>query len=208
VGGDAVARSAASTWWNWEDGSRPIHLRWPVEYCVIIPDGLPVHFLDTMLPYRSYIAGGRVDSLTAFFAVKKGDDDVRPVYDGSISGLNDSIWMPRFVLPTIQTHLRQDGKTLPMDNCTGILNHTPPPKKTNRRTSPIQPPNSVAFASKETPFTAHITRTGPAPTKPSSQKIHAVALDFENVTNGQHKAKRNALLKAPNPDPASQGSQE
>jgi hypothetical protein len=115
VGGDAVARSAASTWWNWEDGSRPIHWRWPVEY----RDGLPVPFLHTMLPYRipqgdekdpatktqliaklqkardwRYIAGGRVDSLTAFFAVKKGDDDVRPVYDGSISGLNDSIWMP------------------------------------------------------------------------------------------------------------------
>jgi hypothetical protein len=101
-----------------------------------------------------------------------------------------------------------DGNTSPMDNCTGTLNHTPPPKKTNRRTSPIQPPSSVAFASKETPLTAHITRTGPAPTKPSSQKIHAVALDFENVTNGQHKAKRNALLNAPNPDPASQGSQE
>jgi hypothetical protein len=29
------------------------------------------------------------------------------VYDGSVSGLNDCIWLPRFVLPTIQTHLRQ-----------------------------------------------------------------------------------------------------
>jgi hypothetical protein len=48
-----------------------------------------------------------VVSLTAFFGVKKGEDDVWPVYDGSISGLNDCIWMPRFVLPAIQTHLRQ-----------------------------------------------------------------------------------------------------
>jgi hypothetical protein len=56
---------------------------------------------------RRYIGPGKVVSLTAFFGVKKGDDDVRPVYDGSISGLNDCIWMPRFVLPTIQTHLRQ-----------------------------------------------------------------------------------------------------
>jgi hypothetical protein len=55
---------------------------------------------------RRYIAAGQVDLLTAFFAVKKGDD-VRPVYDGSVSGLNKSIWMPRFVLPTIQSHLRQ-----------------------------------------------------------------------------------------------------
>jgi hypothetical protein len=41
--------------------------------------------------------------------------------------------------------------TFPMDNCTGVPNNTPPPKKTNRRTSPIQPPSTVAFASKETP---------------------------------------------------------
>jgi hypothetical protein len=33
------------------------------------------------------------------------------VYDASVSGLNDSIWVPRFPLPTIQTHLRsvQEG---------------------------------------------------------------------------------------------------
>jgi hypothetical protein len=28
------------------------------------------------------------------------------VYDASVSGLNDAIWVPRFPLPTIQTHLR------------------------------------------------------------------------------------------------------
>jgi flagellar biosynthesis GTPase FlhF len=110
--------------------------------------------------------------------------------------------------PDTSKTLSVDEQTSPMDNCTGIPNHTPPSKKTNRRKSPIQPPSSVAFASKETPLTAHITRTGPAPTRPSSKKIHAVALDFENVTNGQNKAKRNALFKAPNPDPALQGKQE
>jgi hypothetical protein len=104
VGGDAVARSAAlRTWWSWEeDGSRPFHWQWPEEYCAMIRDGLPVYFLQTMHPYRfpqgdkkgpvtkaqlvsklqkacdrRYIAVGQVDSLTAFFAVKKGDDDVR-----------------------------------------------------------------------------------------------------------------------------------
>ena len=45
--------------------------------------------------------------LTAFFGVKKSETDVRPVYDGSDSGLNESIWMPRFALPMIQTHVRQ-----------------------------------------------------------------------------------------------------
>jgi hypothetical protein len=55
---------------------------------------------------RRYIAPGFVFSLTSFFAVPKGSDDIRMVYDASISELNDSIWVPRFPLPTIRTHLR------------------------------------------------------------------------------------------------------
>jgi hypothetical protein len=131
-GQDAVIRAARSSWWNWDDGSRPFHWRWQAEYIERIRDGIPVHFLSSMTPYlrpqgdekdptvkaqlieklqkvrdRRYIAPGRVSSLTAFFGVKKSDDDIRPVYDGSVSGLNDVVWMPRFVLPTIQTHLRQ-----------------------------------------------------------------------------------------------------
>lgn len=131
-GQDVVARTARATWWAWDEGSRPIHWRWPQEYQETIRDGLSVHFLQEMKLYRvpqgdekdagmkaqlveklqkardrRYIAPGRVVSLTAFFGVKKGEDDVRPVYDGSVSGLNDCIWVPRFVLPTIQSHLRQ-----------------------------------------------------------------------------------------------------
>ena len=55
---------------------------------------------------RRYIGPGFVVSLTAFFEVDKGEDDIRLVYDGSVSGLNDAIWMPRFALPTLNTHLR------------------------------------------------------------------------------------------------------
>jgi hypothetical protein len=54
---------------------------------------------------RRYIAPGYGVLLTTFFPVPKGEDDVRMVYDGSVSGLNDdAMWVPRFVLPTIQTH--------------------------------------------------------------------------------------------------------
>lgn len=55
---------------------------------------------------RRYIAPGFVSSLTSFVVVPKGSDDIRMVYDASVSGLNDSIWVPRFPLPTIRTHLR------------------------------------------------------------------------------------------------------
>jgi hypothetical protein len=40
------------------------------------------------------------------FSVQKGEDDIRVVYDGSVSGLNEVLWVPRFVLPTLRTHLR------------------------------------------------------------------------------------------------------
>ena len=39
---------------------------------------------------RRYIAPGFVSSLTSFFAVPKGSDDIRMAYDASVSGLNDS----------------------------------------------------------------------------------------------------------------------
>jgi hypothetical protein len=55
---------------------------------------------------RRYIAPGLVKSLTAFFAVAKGEDDICLVYDGSVSGLNLSIWVPQFFLPALRTHLR------------------------------------------------------------------------------------------------------
>jgi hypothetical protein len=41
---DAIARAARSSWWNWDDGSRPFHWRWPAWYMGIIRDGLPVYF--------------------------------------------------------------------------------------------------------------------------------------------------------------------
>jgi hypothetical protein len=54
---------------------------------------------------RGYISPGVVKSpLTAFFAMPKGDDGIQLVYDGTVSRLNTSIWVPRFFLPTIRTH--------------------------------------------------------------------------------------------------------
>jgi hypothetical protein len=55
---------------------------------------------------RRYIGEAFARSLTAFFAVPKGLDDIQIVYDGTVSGLNECIWVPRFVLSTVKTHLR------------------------------------------------------------------------------------------------------
>jgi hypothetical protein len=61
----------------------------------------------TKVRLRRYIGPGFVVALTAFFHVPKGEDDLHLLYDGScVSSLNDAMWMPRFVLPTLNTHLR------------------------------------------------------------------------------------------------------
>jgi len=46
-----------------------------------------------------------VKSLTNYFPVEKGDDDIRVVYDGTKSGLNGALWAPTFGLPTVETLL-------------------------------------------------------------------------------------------------------
>ena len=47
-----------------------------------------------------------VKSNIKYFAVAKGEDDIRLVYDASANGLNDCVWSPSFWLPTINTLVR------------------------------------------------------------------------------------------------------
>ena len=60
---------------------------------------------------RRYSGPGVIKSLTAFFdvdKVKEGNKvmDIRMVYDGTISGFNDSLEVPKFGRPTLRSHLR------------------------------------------------------------------------------------------------------
>ena len=129
---DGIGRAMETTWWEWTDGSTPFFWRWPAFYLETIRDGLRVWFDDKEVPCnklpqrrehdedvrrkmrgklkivrgRRYITRGVVRSLTSYFSVPKGLEDVRMVYDGTASGLNDAIWVPRFSLPTAATHLR------------------------------------------------------------------------------------------------------
>jgi len=131
AGRDCIRRCALATWWDWEGGSRPFHWRWPIEYRHIVRDGLPPWFLSmpkaitvpqrgeldvrtrelirqklTKVRSRGYLEPGYVKALTSFFTVPKGDGDVRLVYNGTKSGLNDSLWAPWFRLPTVGQLLR------------------------------------------------------------------------------------------------------
>jgi hypothetical protein len=131
AGHDAIWRASDSTWWDWDSGSAPLYWRWPKEYQVVIRDGLPIWFsgekpcwrrpqqaerdattrervikkLDKVRK-RKYISPGTVWSLTDFFSVPKGLEDIRLVYNGSRSGLNGVLWVPGFPMPTGETILR------------------------------------------------------------------------------------------------------
>lgn len=120
-----------STWWEWGLGSTPFFWNWPAQYQESLRDGQP-HFIvgefgkfikpqrapkterdgelvrDKVLPVRMrrYIEEGLVRSLTHYFYVAKGLEDIRMVYNGTSCGLNDIIWAPHFGLPTVKQTTR------------------------------------------------------------------------------------------------------
>ena len=55
---------------------------------------------------KGYLDSDHVHSLVPFFSVPKGNDDVRVVYDGYKSGLNDKQLVPSFPLPNANSLLR------------------------------------------------------------------------------------------------------
>ena len=54
---------------------------------------------------RRYIVSRYVSSLISYFPVPKGENDIRMVYDGTGSGLNNVLWVPRFAMQTLNTLL-------------------------------------------------------------------------------------------------------
>ena len=127
---DCVNRAQAATFWEWNGGSSPFFWRWQPAIQRDMRDGTPL-FVTGPLPsfkrpqkmpadasiasrimakvnkvrLRLYIAVGLVLSLTAYFHVPKGEDDIRMVYDLTASGLNEVLWAPSFWMPTIQNVL-------------------------------------------------------------------------------------------------------
>ena len=132
AGRDALYRAVESTWWDWKAGSRPFFWRWKPESQMEMRDGMMVCFLGDPPDYtkpqpkhrdpatkakveeklqkvldRGYLDNDEiVVSLTSYFDVEKGADDIRMVYDGTKCGLNAAVWVPSFFMPTVQSHLR------------------------------------------------------------------------------------------------------
>ena len=124
VGRDCLLRACSADWWEWKLGSTLFFWRWPKEMRVPARDGYPVWWLTSppnnkrpqpperdpvirdkvseklrTVRSKGYIVPGKVLNLTSYFAVPKGDSDIRVVYDATRSGLNSCIWVPSFSLP-------------------------------------------------------------------------------------------------------------
>lgn len=128
---DCLRRACNSTWWQWDYGSRPFFWRWPDEYQKAIRVGVIPWFKEPVKEWtrrqrapkceekrklirskllvireKDYVEEGRINSLMSFFDVPKGVKDLRMVYDGTASGLNNSLWSPWFPLPSVNWLLR------------------------------------------------------------------------------------------------------
>lgn len=131
AGKECIRRVFRSDWWDWGNGSRLLFWRWPEAHRQAARDGYPAFVLGELPRYkkpqprekdpdnvirvrskltvvrdRGYISPGQVKSLTGFFSVKKGETDIRMVYDASKSGLNKVLWAPNFGLPTVNVLTR------------------------------------------------------------------------------------------------------
>jgi hypothetical protein len=126
---DCITRCARSTWWDWSDGSRLLFWRWPARWRIEARDGAigfhtgkplaRLHYppppameekirrldrekLEKLLR-RRYVTCGPCRNTVPRFAVPKGSDDIRVVWDLKKNGVN----APSFFLPTVATYLRR-----------------------------------------------------------------------------------------------------
>ena len=117
----AISKAGGSSFWDWNQGSFPYFWRWQPEIEKDFRDGTPLWFHEDLLPKntakrqrilkdkgifrmmveklvkvrdREFIGkllNGPIKSLTRYFAVPKGDNDIRMVYDMTASGLNKAL---------------------------------------------------------------------------------------------------------------------
>ncbi|KAL7561660.1 hypothetical protein ACA910_018550 [Epithemia clementina (nom. ined.)] len=120
----ACDHASQATFWNWQGGSGIFLWRWPPEYQSDVALGVPPYWTrqpvakivkqgnlgdrETIqkisakiddVRKKGYIAPEKCIATIKFFSVPKGDSDIRMVYDGTKSGLNECLYAPWFPLP-------------------------------------------------------------------------------------------------------------
>ena len=131
-GKEACRHACESTFWAWPSGSSVFFWRWPDEYARDVAIGVPPCWIgmpkQKIVPQRdlgdasmvSKIADkiedvrvkryvceeGKWKATMNYIAVPKGDSNIRMVYDGTKSGLNDCLYAPWFPLPDAEVLVR------------------------------------------------------------------------------------------------------
>ena len=110
-----IGQILLSYWWEWTNGSSPMFWRWNrKEQIAAVRDGMPIYVssplprshrktkvprfdsesrplvaakIDSMIS-KSYLEVGKVKTFLHYFAVAKGDSDIRVVFDSTSCGLN------------------------------------------------------------------------------------------------------------------------
>jgi hypothetical protein len=125
--------STHTNWFEFNAGSRLVHFCFPERYRKEARDGVKVFFerpgpttrkkqpiikdvtihrktkekISKVLKQRYLLPSDLlVKSNIKYFAVPKGDDDIRMVYDATANKLNEAVWVPTFWLPTIGSLVR------------------------------------------------------------------------------------------------------
>ena len=130
-GRQACRQAMQADFWSWPNGSGVFFWRWPQEYMRDVALGVPP--LWTGVPrqvlerqqglgdeeminkikeklddvrQKKYVSEGTWKATMNYFAVPKGETDIRMVYDGTKSGLNDCLYAPWFPLPDADVLIR------------------------------------------------------------------------------------------------------
>ena len=149
AGLSALSHASQASWWDWDKGSSPFFWRMPdAQWLREMRDGIAPMWIGDPPSYRrrqkanpdekqrsfekkkldkvrqrGYIGPTNgIKSLTSFFSVPKGENDIRMVYDGTKSGLNASLFAPWFGLGNVTSMLRTvESKTWSADNDFGEM---------------------------------------------------------------------------------------
>ena len=131
LGIKAIKKVVNNSWFEWDNGSSMLFWKWLYNSrkCVTKCDrswvikNLPKTWGSPWLPSKYveraksiekvakliniyYLEDGFVKSLTGYFAVPKGEQDISVVYNASKSMLNDALWAPNCGLPIIKNVMR------------------------------------------------------------------------------------------------------
>ncbi len=156
-----------SKWWEWSYGSALLFWRWNgVEQIVAARDGMRMYVQNSLpigrhrmkkiklspetknlvgikiegMHKRFYLEStGHVSNSLSYFAVPKGEADIRVVFDGSACGLNETLWAPNFFLPSANSAaMLLSFGTWMADMDFGEMFHNFPMEERMRRSSGIE----------------------------------------------------------------------